>query len=195
LSETTQAIFHILFGELGRNILRRFAFLQSVLNLEEIFRRLNVNAFPLKKALFIPLAFLLLVACDDKPVFPNEPEITFVSITPTVATQFTADEIALTFHYQDGDGDLGYDGDPVNNLFIIDTRAAFANNPGRITAFSFESLTPDTRKPSIQGEISVVLTTPPYEVSEEPLVFDVYITDRAGNVSNVIQTSPITITQ
>lgn len=146
--------------------------------------------------LLIPIAcLLLLVACDDKPVFPNEPAITFVSITPSTATQFTADEIELTFRYQDGDGDLGYEGDPVNNLFIIDTRAAFAGNPGRITSFSFESLTPTTRKPSIQGEMKVLLTTPPYEPTQEPLVYQVYITDRAGNVSNTIETTPIIVQQ
>lgn len=161
----------------------------------EIIRILNLIVFPLKKLLFIPLAFLLLVSCDDKPVFPDEPEITFVSITPATAKQFTADQIELTFRYQDGDGDLGYEGDPVNNLFIVDKRAAFANNPGRITAFSFPSLTPTTRKPSIQGEMKVLLTTPPYEPTQEPLVYDVYISDRAGHVSNIVQTTPITITQ
>lgn len=150
----------------------------------------------MKRSFLIPIAALLfLVSCNDAPVFPNEPEIEFLSITPTQATQFTADEITLSFRYQDGDGDLGYDGDPVNNLFIIDTRAAFANNPARITAFAFESLTPQTRKPSIQGEISITLTTPPYETSEEPLVYAVYVIDRAGNTSNTILSSPITISQ
>jgi hypothetical protein len=147
----------------------------------------------LKKVFFIPFAFLLLAACDDAPVFPNEPEISFVSITPAVATQFTADEITLTFHYQDGDGDLGYEGDPTDNLFIEDMRAAYANDSARFNSYSFESLTPDTRKPSIQGEISIVLTTPPWEPSQEPLVFSIYIVDRAGNHSNIIQTSPITV--
>ncbi|MEY3442369.1 MAG: hypothetical protein RLZZ519_650 [Bacteroidota bacterium] len=149
----------------------------------------------LKKSLLLPLAFLLLVACDDAPVFPNEPEISFVSITPTAATQFTADEISLTIHYQDGDGDLGYEGDPTNNLFIEDMRAAYAGDSARFSAFPFESLTPDTRKPSIQGEISVLLTTPPWEPTQEPLTYRVYIVDRAGNVSNRILTTPITVQQ
>lgn len=138
---------------------------------------------------------MLLVACDDAPVFPNEPEISFVSITPTAATQFTADEISLTIHYQDGDGDLGYEGDPTNNLFIEDMRAAYAGDSARFSAFPFESLTPDTRKPSIQGEISVLLTTPPWEPTQEPLTYRVYIVDRAGNVSNRILTTPITVQQ
>lgn len=134
-----------------------------------------------------------MASCNDAPVFPIEPQIEFVSISPEVGTQLTADEIVLTFSYQDGDGDLGYEGDATNNLFVEDTRAAFAGNPGRISAYSFESLTPDTRKPSIQGNITITMLTPLYESSEEPVVFEVYILDRAGHKSNVIRTDPITI--
>ena len=139
------------------------------------------------------LALLLLASCNDAPVFPIEPSIEFVSISPEVGTQLTADEIVLTFSYQDGDGDLGYEGDATHNLFVEDMRAAFAGNSGRISAYSFESLTPDTRKPSIQGNITITMLTPLYESSEEPLVYEVYILDRAGHKSNVIRTDPITI--
>lgn len=149
----------------------------------------------MRKLLYILPLTLLLAACNDDPVFPETPEIEFVSITPTETTQFTPDEIQLTIHYQDGDGDLGYEGDPVNNLFIVDTRAAFSGNSGNTIAFAFESLTPDTRKPSIQGEITVTLTTPPYHQDEEPLVFEVHIVDRAGRTSNRILCDPITVKQ
>ena len=97
------------------------------------------------------------------------------------------------FHYQDGDGDLGYLGDPTYNLFLEDMREAYSTDSARFVAYSFGSLTPQTRKPSIQGEFSLVLTTPPWEPTDEPLIFQIYIVDRAGNRSNVIQTSPIQI--
>ena len=142
---------------------------------------------------FILLAFIFLASCNDAPVFPITPEIEFASITPEVATQLTADEIQLTFTYQDGDGDLGYEGEKVNNLVVTDMRAAFAGNPGRIAYYSFESLTPETRNPSIQGTITITMLTPLWEPTEEPLIFEVYITDRAGHQSNVIRTKPITI--
>ncbi len=148
----------------------------------------------MRKLPIILLPLLLLMACDDSPVFPLEPEITFVSISPEQATQFTADEIQLTFRYQDGDGDLGYEGaEKVNNLYITDTRAFFATNPARTTAYSIPSLTPDTRKPSIQGEITISILTPPAEPNAEPLIYEVYLVDRAGNISNLIQTTPITV--
>ena len=89
---------------------------------------------------------------------------------------------------------MGYEGtEKVTNLFVKDTRQAFDGNPAAVTAYSIPSLTPDTRKPSIQGEISITMLTPPWEPSEEPLIFDVYIVDRAGNISNTIKTTPITV--
>lgn len=139
------------------------------------------------------LAFAAITGCDTDPVFPVEPNISFVSITPEEATQFTSDEIQIVFHYEDGDGDLGNEDDQVSNLFLEDTRLAFANNPGRISAFSFPSLTPDAKNPSIQGNFTVTMSTPPYESSEEPLVFKIYIVDRAGHVSNTIETTPIVV--
>ncbi len=148
----------------------------------------------MRKLLAILVPLLLLNACDDSPVFPLEPEISFVSITPEQTTQFTADEITLTLHYQDGDGDLGYEGtEKINNLYVTDTRDFFSTNPARTTAYSIPSLTPDTRKPSIQGDISISIMTPPAEPNAEPLVYEVYIVDRAGNISNVITTTPIIV--
>lgn len=142
---------------------------------------------------YLLLALLALAGCETDPVFPDEPQIRFVSITPAVATAFTADEIQVTIHYEDGDGDLGYTGDPVNNLFLTDLRAAFVGNSGRVSAFSFESLTPDTKNPSIQGDITITLTTPPYDSAEEPLTLEIYLVDRAGHESNRITTTGITI--
>ena len=159
----------------------------------ENIRKLNLNVMALKKSLLIPIAFLLLFACDNKPVFPNEPEITFVSITPPTPKQFSADELVVTFHYQDGDGDLGYIGDVSDNIFVEDLRAAYANSNARFSAFHFKSITPQTRKPSIQGEISIALVTPQWNINEEPLVLRIHIVDRAGNHSNVIETTPVTI--
>ena len=149
----------------------------------------------MRKVLILILPLLVFAACDDSPVFPETPAIEFISITPDEVPQLTTDGLTLKFRYQDGDGDLGYEGtDGPANLFVTDLRAQFINNPGRTSAYSIPSLTPDTRKPSIQGEIEIQIFSPLYEPSEEPLIFEVYMVDRAGNVSNVIQTDPVTIT-
>ncbi len=148
-----------------------------------------------RKFLLLILPLLVLASCDDDPVFPVIPEITFLGITPAESEQFTTDGLQVTLRYQDGDGDLGYEGtEKTTNLFVTDTRAAFENNPARTTAYSIPNLTPETRKPSIQGQITITMLTPPWEPTEEPCVFEIYMVDRAGNVSNVIQTDPITVT-
>lgn len=153
------------------------------------------------------LVTLILSGCDNGPVFPNEPEISFVSITPENPTQFTTDEITLTIHYQDGDGDLGHidqgNGEPrLPNIFLTDSRAVIHPDcTFKTVGYIIPNLTPDTRKPSIQGDISITLTTPPHHTfidpfsDEEPLIFEVYLVDRAGNISNTIKTDPITIQQ
>lgn len=143
---------------------------------------------------------LLLTACSDSPVFPLEPEIEFVSITPGPVKQFSNDTLVrITFHYQDGDGDLGYEGqEDVSNLFIRDLRTAIPDSVSLLT-YSIPSLTPETRKPSIQGEISVDLPPLPHSSffvpgsQENEARFEIYIVDRAGNVSNAIVTDPVII--
>lgn len=151
-------------------------------------------------AAYIAIALLFFSSCNDDPVFPETPAIEFVSISPEEPVQFTVDEMQLVIRYQDGDGDIGYlegSGAPATNLFLKDVREVIPHDSLRMLSFSIPNLTPDTRKPSIQGEIQVTLTTPPHHTfidpnsSEEPLVFEVWLTDRKGNTSNVIRTDPI----
>lgn len=148
-------------------------------------------------AIFL-IAFAFLTSCDIDPVFPLTPEIEFVSITPDEALQFQ-DEITLTIHFQDGDGNLGYEGDdPVNNLFVTDTRVDIPDSV-RTLGYSIPTLTPNTRKPSIQGEIEVKILAPPSakfynpNSTETQVVFEIYLVDRAGNISNTILADPVTI--
>jgi hypothetical protein len=153
----------------------------------------------LKRFLTLTILSLFIVSCDDNPVFPIEPEIEFISITPDAAQEFE-DELTITIHFQDGDGDLGYETDPVANLFIRDMRVDIPDSVRDYT-FSIPNLTPDTRKPSIQGPISVRLLCPVHSSwftlgsTENEVRFEVYIVDRAGHVSNTITTTPITILQ
>lgn len=157
----------------------------------------------MRKSFVILLALLLtLSACSDSPVFPVEPEISFVSISPTSVKQFDNDTLVeITIHYQDGDGDLGYEegsGGVAENLFVTDLRDATPDTL-RLLSYSIPSLTPETRKPSIQGEITISLPPLPHSSffvpgsTENDATFSIYLVDRAGNVSNVITTDPVTI--
>lgn len=156
----------------------------------------------MRLAAYIGIALLFFSSCNDEPVFPETPAIEFVSITPDEPTQFSVDEMKLVIRYQDGDGNIGYlegSGAPATNLFLKDVRDVIPHDSLRTLSFSIPDLTPDTRKPSIQGEIEITLTTPPHfsfidpNAQEEPLVFEVWLMDRAGNSSNVIRTDPVTI--
>lgn len=153
-----------------------------------------------------PAAFALLLSlsgCNTSQPFPDTPEITFVSITPSEIAQLSGD-IKVVFHYQDGDGDLGDDGSGVGeankSIFVTDTRAIMPDSLA-LSSYKIPNLTPDARRPSIQGEMEVSIPAPFHctflggasGCTDNVVIFEIYIRDRAGNVSNVIQTDPVTI--
>jgi len=141
----------------------------------------------------LPLCFFL--SCDDSLVFPIEPEIEFVDIQPREIRQFT-DPLTITFRFTDGDGDLGDDGNDESdeNLIVVDNRTHFPDSL-RTIAFTLPNLTPDTRRPSIQG--TVTITYPPTALTPgdtmEMIDYTIYVYDRAGHKSNEIVTAPITL--
>ena len=136
-------------------------------------------------------AILFLAACK-KDEEPNVvPEITFNGVDKTTIQQFSG---PLTFNigYKDGDGDLGSNTDGVHNLYIKDRR----NN--LVYPFRVQNLSPaNGEQVSIQGSLNVefapvVLTD---SVPSQSVVFEIYITDRAGHVSNTVNSPQIHITQ
>ena len=149
------------------------------------------------------LATTFWTACNNNPVFPLTPEIEFVSISPDKVVQDSIDGMVITLNFKDGDGDLGSlgDGDNMPNLFVVDKRPPVVDS-NIVYEYTMPNLTPDTRKPSIQGSIEIIIDAPlltKYMVapfigpSEEEAIFEVYLYDRAGNKSNSILTTPIII--
>lgn len=139
--------------------------------------------------------------CITKPDFPVEPVIEFVSMNDNqmVQNSFNTDSILVTFSFTDGDGDLG-DNDSLN-IFIRDNRDQFIASKYRLP-----ELPPEGAQRGIQGKITVTIYTtcciypdgtPPCEPSldypTDTLRYEIYIRDRAGNVSNTIETDPIII--
>ena len=156
--------------------------------------------------LFAILVLLFLGGCgNDSPLFNIVPEISFVSITPEVTPEGAEDGLKLVIHFQDGDGDLGQinSNDSLPNLYIRDTRSVVPDSLGTF-AYMIPNLSPETRKPSIQGTIEVTMTAPyltrtfipPYiGPATEQVIFDIYLIDRAGNASNHILSKPLTVNQ
>jgi hypothetical protein len=177
------------------------------------------------------LAVLLLAGVfpgcgDSDPIFPIEPEVTFVDITPkTVREGVDFDDpvtpLELTVAYKDGDGDLGGQASadffvrdlrpelPLIETYIIDTSEDGIDNPVPVDSVVYsglleyrlpEGLTPEARKPSIQGEITLEIAAgirrlgkAPNTTEADTAQFEVWMMDRAGNESNRVRTDSIII--
>ena len=130
-----------------------------------------------------------MAGCKKEETISDKPEIKFVSMSPGTARKYV-DEVKVTISYTDGNGDLGENTPDVKNLFCTDSR----NN---VTyQFRINQLAPDEANIIIQGEISFNL--PPQGFADdnntsEMATYSVYVKDRAGNISNTIQTPALTI--
>lgn len=124
----------------------------------------------------------------DKITYEVTPEITFVSISPGSVNAYS-DEVVIRIAYTDGDGDLGENVSGVENAFITDTRSNLTYG------LRIRQLGPDNEELIIKGEIDLIIPGLGISgTSNETATFSVYIKDRAGNQSNVITTSAITVT-
>lgn len=136
------------------------------------------------------LAILCLTfsACEEEELINPIPEIEFISIGPSQVQEFQ-DSVVIRIFYKDGDGDLGGGHPDSSNVFIEDNRA------GVINAFRLSSLVPNQEAVPIQGEIDLYLNSLFISDSSNSQVvdFSIYFLDRAGNPSNTIRTSPVTI--
>ena len=120
----------------------------------------------------------------------DTPSIAFVSLTPSAAKQYT-DQVTLTISYKDGNGDLGENNPDVKNLFVTDSRNKVEYK------YRISQLAPDTTI-AIQGNLNIQLNTVAIldtnNVSET-LTYNIYVTDRAGNQSNTVTSSVLTVTK
>lgn len=162
--------------------------------------------------LLLPFLFLtfLLGACSDPPDFSDEPQIEFLFFSKDTVSQggFGGGEVfTLTISFEDGDGDLGDATDSLN-LFMEDTRVRDFLDPD-LASYRFRiPLIPEQGSTKgISGEIFVDIDTGSPICCISPLIpnacepsdiypidtitFLVQIEDRAGNLSNVIETGPV----
>ncbi|NNE29469.1 MAG: hypothetical protein HKN16_07520 [Saprospiraceae bacterium] len=141
-------------------------------------------------------------ACVQPEDYPIEPVITFESISKSQMIQGNAfqDTTTVVLSFTDGDGDIGTEGNDIN-LSMIDSRTGLESQ-----FFSLPFVPNPNEKYGISGEIylqvyTVCCINP--ELNEicdqwedfpvDELTYEITLTDRAGNVSNSITTSPIQI--
>lgn len=138
-----------------------------------------------------------IAACIKPPDYPVEPQIEFISVSKSELVQFT-DTLRINFSYTDGDGDIGVELDTLydNNVIVTDSRTGFEET------FRIPVVPQQGASNGISGEISLLLEytccinsspicTPTPGVGPEEIIYSVQMFDKAGNASNIIQTTPI----
>jgi hypothetical protein len=132
--------------------------------------------------------FLFETGCTKDEPISNVPEISFVSATPQTLTAF-ADSLTVTISYRDGDGDLGENDTDDNNLFMEDSRNEV------VYGFRIRQLAPDNATIAIQGNLNIAVPNVPIIGSRntESFTYTIHVTDRAGNESNRVTSTVITV--
>ena len=157
----------------------------------------------LKKHAPVIAGLTLLAACATPPDYPTEPIIEYEQLSKDTLRRgsFFNDTTFVTFSFTDGDGDIG--SEDSLQLFVTDSRNGFIND------FRVPFVPELGASNGIKGKITVQLFTsccifPPdlfldgcndtyTQMPYDEVIYSIYITDRAGNQSNVIQTDPVYI--
>jgi hypothetical protein len=139
----------------------------------------------------ISFLFLFFFSCKKKAkvVVDPVPTIELVSINPSTVTEFK-DSISITIKYKDANGDLGDDNPDELSLEIKDSRLSKADY------YHVKPLAPNTGKDiPIEGELRVKLNSMFLlgTGTKETVTLNIKFKDRAGNWSNEVVSSPITI--
>ncbi len=134
------------------------------------------------------LLLLFLNACKKEEPLSPVPDIELLAAGPDRIEAFT-DSFWFSIRYTDGNGDLGSEDPSVNNLFVRDTRL------GLVYEFRVQDLVPGTAEVAIQGTLNFSLdnTILLGAGTEETVSYEIWMTDRAGNQSNILTAGPFTV--
>ena len=135
-------------------------------------------------------AIILLSSCtkDNDPEISEVPHIEFVSLNPTTISQ-SEGPIYFTVSYTDGDGDLGENTPDVKNLFLKDLRNNIEYE------YRLQQLAPEGSSIAIQGTFEIELnnTSITDGRNQQTFSYEIRVIDRAGNQSNTITSTPLTV--
>lgn len=145
----------------------------------------------MKKLLTLFSAIAVLSSCssDDEGVSPI-PAIKFVSVSSNSVIAFS-EPLTFTISYRDGDGDLGENDPDVKNCYITDSR----NNVSY--EFRIPELAPQGTDIIIDGNLNIDLQSVGISdgLDTETATFEIYLTDRAGNISNTVTSSSVSVSR
>lgn len=146
------------------------------------------------KNIILAIAAALVIGCgkDDEIINPpmsDVPAIELINVSPTTVTAL-GDSIVFIIHYEDGNGDLGFNAPDFMSLYITDTRIPLTES------FFVPLLAPEGADIAIQGELEVVLNNTILvnpDATSETVEFEIQLRDRSGNYSNVLVAPVITV--
>lgn len=152
--------------------------------------------------LFIIANVIIINSCTIAPDYPDEPVIEYIGVSKATLDQgnLNTDSLFVYFSFTDGDGDLGQQAtDTTRNIFIIDSRTGNVQDKFKSPFIPEEGI-----GNGITGDVELLVyttcclfpdNTPPCEAPEkyplDTIVYEIYMKDRAGNISNRIQSEPI----
>lgn len=167
----------------------------------------NISFFRYLYHMRIILSFyacLFLVSCITAPNYSDIPEISFVRFDKDTISQGIGDDfVQLELFFTDGDGDIGFAQQELKtNLQLIDRRTGNVYDN-----FKIPEIPPEGTGNGIEGtmylrvfntcclyDIAVSGCEMPNYIPSNELSFDVQLTDRAGNQSNIVTTGTIILT-
>lgn len=153
---------------------------------------------------YLLFSLLFIASCVSAPEFPIEPILTFERVNKDQIRALgvgLVDSIEIQFSFTDGDGDISQPNGDSIDIFLTDSRV---NIP---QSFSIPMIPVEGTGNGISGDIfiTVVNTTGICCIIDGELCpqnprlpvdtfsYAIQIRDRAGNMSNRIQTSPVNI--
>jgi hypothetical protein len=145
----------------------------------------------MKRGLILTLAMFGFFSCSKNSKFSNIPKLTFNSFSVNNLMAGKDTTIFAYIDFEDGDGDMGINDS--NNLYFIDMRDTdTVGYPIPVIEERFEP------KRGVSGSIQVALLGSTLIFRDtistrksDTIVWNIYVKDAAGNVSNLITTPPL----
>ncbi len=153
------------------------------------------------KILSIVAACALFYACADRPNLTAIPTLEYRGISKRIMKQgrINQDTVLIELKFTDGDGDIGYTNSSLRkpDLFVIDQRTG-----NQYDNYILPTIPQQGTNNGIIGTMRVTLLTQcctvqpcdPFDNQpDELLPLEIYLLDRAGNKSNIVQINELSL--
>jgi len=144
----------------------------------------------MKNLIYLVLISAFLISCKKEEIVNDIPSIELIETSPTQVVELM-EPIYFKISYRDGNGDLGENDPDVHNLILRDPRIDIKYE------YRISELVPGGAEVPISGVL--VFSIPNAFITDgstqQTVNFEIYVKDRAGNKSNVINSGTITISQ